>query len=673
MSTPPIPPVPAPDAAITATAAVPRLPLGRVVATERRPNTPHEFHFWTALDAPVGIGTIVRVEGHQPVEAVLPQVYGVVMEGFSYSDLDSPLHDVRGHDGQPALAASVPTERTEIRLYTAQVLRHVPEDPLQPVPLGAVYLADDHEVAVALRMDGYSSGEQRTGIPVGIYRAGGMRSPVYLDADFLVGPEAAHLNISGVSGLATKTSAIEWLLLSIFTHFPTHRGSVAAVCFNVKGPDLCFLDQPGSLSEADREVYALLGVPAAPFANVRYYAPYTARGHALNTLRSHPDLAATVTPLTWGLAEVLQFAEVLLNKDDVDAKADALIDFIRERVVGRAFEEPGFSRTHRVQSFADLDAWFREVLRKLEDANGETWRTHHAATIRKVRNRLSNLSTRCAGLVTDDGLASDLPFGSFEDRAVYVVDVANVEEDAQDLVFARVVSKLREHLERRDLGVDHVIVFVDELNKYAPHDGAETYVRKMLLDIAERGRYLGLVLFGAEQFRSQVHRRVVGNAGTTMYGRMDADELAGPGYQVLSPAVKARLATLDKGQLMVRHPHFTQPVFVRFPRPAVMTGREGVERFPQAPEPTVAQAVTRDLRSLDGSIELGWVQQTIMLYDEPVVLAARHAVLRTRPDNVKAAFARELQRRATPAPRDVEVAAPRPRALRPFLPDEYGG
>jgi hypothetical protein len=117
-------------------------------------------------------------------------------------------------------------------------------------------------------------------------------------------------------------------------------------------------------------------------------------------------------------------------------------------------------------------------------------------------------------LVTDDGMASDLPFGSFDDRTVYVVDVANVEEDAQDLVFARIVSKLREHLERRDLGVDHVIVFVDELNKYAPHDGPETYVRKMLLDIAERGRYLGLVLFGAEQFRSQVHRRVVGNAGT---------------------------------------------------------------------------------------------------------------------------------------------------------------
>src|SRR5216117_1564956 len=220
----------------------------------------------------------------------------------------------------------------------------------------------------------------------------------------------------------------------------------------------------------------------------------------------------------------------------------------------------------------------------MEKKDGESWRTHHVATIRKVRNRLSNISTRCAGLVTDSGAVSDLPFGSFTDRTVYVVDVANLEEDAQDLIFARIVTKLREHLEKRDLGVKHVVVFVDELNKYAPGDGQDTYVRKMLLDLAERGRYLGLVLFSAQQFRSQVHRRVVGNSGTSLYGRMDADELATPGYSVLSPAIKTKLATLAKGQLMVRHPHFTQQIFVRFPRPAIMRGRDGAERFPPAGE-----------------------------------------------------------------------------------------
>jgi hypothetical protein len=133
------------------------------------------------------------------------------------------------------------------------------------------------------------------------------------------------------------------------------------------------------------------------------------------------------------------------------------------------------------------------------------------------------------------------------------------------------------------------------------------------------------------------------------------------------------MATLDKGQLMVRHPHFTQPVFVRFPRPSVMSGREGVERFPQAPEPSLAQAVTRELRRLDETIDLGFVQHTILLYDEPVVLAARNAVIRTRPDDVKRAFARELARRSRPSASDAEAVTPRPRALRSFSPDEYGG
>jgi len=622
------------------------VPVGRVVATERKPNTPHEFHFLATVEAPVGIGVIVRVDG-APAET---RAYGVVVEGVRYAE-DFP----------------------EVRIYTAQVLRHVPEEPLQPVALGNVYLAGADEVALALRMDGYCGAGNNTAIPVGVYRAAGFTAPVYLDADFLLGPEAAHLNISGMSGLATKTSAIEFLLQSTFAHFPKSKGSIAAVCFNVKGPDLLFLDKGGPLTDTDLALYEALDVPPTPFAHVEYFAPYTARGLQLNTLRTHPDVADAVRPLTWGLGEVLQFADVLLNKDDIDAKADALIDFIRERVVGKTFEEKGFTRVHVVQSFADLDAWFRDVLKKLEDGHGDTWRTHHAATVRKVRNRLSNLSTRCAGLVTDDGVISDLPFGSFSDRTVYVVDVARVEEDAQDLVFARIVSELREHLERRDLGVDHVVVFVDELNKYAPIDGAETYVRKMLLDISERGRYLGLVLFGAQQFRSQVQRRVVGNAGTALYGRMDADELATSGYHVFSPAVKARLATLDKGQLMVRHPHFAQPIFVRVPRPAVMSGREGVERFPPAPEPSLAIAVARDLHRLDAAIDLAWTQQAILLFEEPAVLAARNAVLRARPADVKAAFTRELNRRARPTAHVVEQVSPKPRSLRGFSPDEYGG
>jgi DNA helicase HerA-like ATPase len=512
--------------------------------------------------------------------------------------------------------------------------------------MGEVFLAEEADVAAALRMDAYLKEGSNTGIPIGVYRAGATDSTIFLDADFLLGPEAAHLNISGMSGLATKTSAVEWLLSSVFAHFPESKGSIAAVCFNVKGPDLLFLDQPATrLEDSDRALYEKMEVKAEPFENVRYFAPYNAKGFSLNTLRSNEALAHNLSPLTWGLQEVLQYAEVLLNKDDLDAKADALIDFISERVVNRTMEKEGpLSRTHTVESFADLEAWFRDLLQGMERLNNESWRTHHIATIRKVRNRLSNISTRCAGLVTDTGDVSDLPFGSFQDRAVYVVDVASLEEDAQDLIFARIVSRLREHLERRDLGVKNLIVFVDELNKYAPGDGQDTYVRKMLLDIAERGRYLGLVLFSAQQFRSQVHRRVVGNSGTALYGRMDADELATPGYSVLSPATRTKLATLEKGQLMVRHPNFTQPIFVRFPRPAVLQGREGAERFPQATEVTLEAAIYRSLHALDPEVTLGWVKDHAALYDEEELIAAKNATVLARPSNVRAFFRSRLKK-----------------------------
>ena len=382
-------------------------------------------------------------------------------------------------------------------------------------------------------------------------------------------------------------------------------------------------------------MYSKLDVACQPFEKVKYYAPFKSDRVNLNTLRNHPDLVADVTPLSWGLKDILQYTEVVLNRDDVDAKADALIQFINQRVVDQQSEVGNELIT--VNNFQDLNRWFDMVLREMEESNRSEWKTHHYATIRKVNNRLTNLSNRYKGLISPDEFSSDLPWGDFEDKTVYVVDVANIEPQAQDLAFTRIVSQLRQRLEKGDLGVKHVIVVVDELNKYAPSDGQDSYLKQTLLDISERGRYLGLVLFSAQQFRSQVQKRIVGNSATCVFGRMDMDELATPGYQVLTSATKEKLATLSKGQLMIRHPHFNQAIFVKFPRPNVLRGPDGIKMFPCSDDLSLDEAVYRNLSKIDNSITRNEIKDVVTQTgdEEEIIRAMNFAIQKKAADPAK--------------------------------------
>jgi len=626
-------------------------PIGRVVATERQPNTAYEFHFWATTDAPIGIGTLVKVASGERA------VWGVVTEGYRYNDVANPLADYLGFDGDPRLP--LPTHRTEIRLYRAAVLRHYPEQPVQPVPIAPVYLASAADVHYALRIDEIPD-ERR--VPVGVYESGTSLVPIYLDADFLLGPEAGHLNVTGTSGLAAKTSAIQFLISAIFQRV---RGKeVAVICFNVKGGDLLFIDQPPSrpLEARDLEVYQTLGVEPRPFERVEYYAPFRADRVNLATLRTHPHLQANVRPLLWGMRDVMRYVEVLLNKDDVDAKADAFLQFLRQRVIepgefafteeeAAILQERGLPTKLVVRSFSDLVHWFDLVLKYMELKNQSQWRSFAVHTIRKIQNRLVNLTTRFAGLVCEGDGSMDLPWGAFEDRTVYVIDVANVSSEAQDLIFTRVIAELRERMEQRKLGVDSVVVVVDELNQYAPNTTRETYVMRTLRDICARGRYLGLVLFGAQQFRSQVDRQVVGNCSTALYGRIEMEELAQPGYAIFGNAAKEKLGALAPGEMLVRHPYFNQPIFVRFPRPALMRGQDGLRHYPPAPDIPLEDAVWQNLRRLNPTLERNAVADRIARThnhlgepDRERVVEAMHQVLLSKPapEAVLSVFERAL-------------------------------
>ena len=103
---------------------------------------------------------------------------------------------------------------------------------------------------------------------------------------------------------------------------------------------------------------------------------------------------------------------------------------------------------------------------------------------------------------------------------------------------------------------------------------------------------------------------------------------------------------------MVRHPHFTQPIFVRFPRPAVMRGRDGAERFPQAADVPFHEAVLRSLRTLDPSLTMQWLQDVVSVHEDELVLRARNATLRERPSDVRKFF--QAQFRAVLAPQTTQ-------------------
>src|SRR5205814_701600 len=84
-------------------------------------------------------------------------------------------------------------------------------------------------------------------------------------------PRGAHVNISGVSGVATKTTYALFLLYALFHSEVLGRSGVntKAIVFNVKGEDLMWLDTPNRrLSERDRAEYDLLGLPAGAFESV---------------------------------------------------------------------------------------------------------------------------------------------------------------------------------------------------------------------------------------------------------------------------------------------------------------------------------------------------------------------------------------------------------------------
>jgi len=472
-------------------------------------------------------------------------------------------------------SGALPAEVCEVAEVT--VTRVEPELYVPPLPGATVSRAVGAEREAALYFDEMGSSR----VPVGFGRDG---QPVFVNFEFIDGTRGAHVSISGVSGIATKTSFAMFLLHSI-----TNCGVLAgeahntkALVFSVKGEDLLFLDYANSrLTPAQAARYADLGLPATPFGNVRVFAPPRPDDPS-----GTPDVHArdrAVSPFFWTIAEFCElellpfvFADAederaqytmliaqvaaRLRRDAVKAGADGAV-----RIVG---VDPANDKI--VRTFGDLVGLLEAELG--DDRTRGSWVAGSTvmgsinALLRRLRSAVVPL-----GVIVRGDLAHRGERSITTSRAqVTVIDLHNLPDRAQRFVVGVTLRAEFARKERQGTARPLMFVMLDELNKYAPREG-DSPIKQILLDLAERGRSLGVILIGAQQTASEVERRILANCAIRVAGRLDAAEALRPEYGYLPPAQRQRATLAKPGTMFIAQPDIPVPLAVDFPFPAWAT------------------------------------------------------------------------------------------------------
>ncbi|HEV7708604.1 MAG TPA: ATP-binding protein, partial [Asanoa sp.] len=430
-------------------------------------------------------------------------------------------------------------------------------------------------------------------IPMGTGRDG---IPVYLNADFLDGQRGAHVSISGISGVATKTSFATFLLYSVF-----HSGALGgdavnakALIFNVKGEDLLFLDHPNiKLDDKTTAAYAALGLPAKPFSDVRVYAP-PRMGDSSGT----PDVNSRMSGVDsfyWTLEEFCAdrlLPYVFADADDERQQYTMVVHAVTAHLARHAVPADGGVAVDgtRLSSYADLADFVVAQLSDDETRFAWTGSSVGMGTVNAFARRLI-ASKRDLGRLIRGDLATRRPhqINTDESAQVTVVDLHNLPDRAQRFVVGVTLKKEFERKEKKGTAKPLLFVVLDELNKYAPREGSSP-IKEVLLDIAERGRSLGVILVGAQQTASEVERRIVTNSAVRVVGRLDAAEASRPEYGFLPPAQRQRVLLAKPGTMFVNQPDIPVPLCVEFPFPAWATRHSEAGPAPAASLRSITQS-----------------------------------------------------------------------------------
>lgn len=554
--------------------------IGYVLGTQEA--TPLEF--WVAVlpNHVLRLDDVVEVQSQRPDGDGIVKFFGVV-------DYVRTLHEGTQFDTDTFLVknGSLPVNVS----YAAhiQVTRIEPEEYLPPQPGDAVQIAVDESLKCALHFDG-----MQKPISAGIMRSG---SPAYLNFEFIDGTNGAHVNISGVSGVATKTSYALFLLHSIFNSaaLGPYRANTKALIFNVKGEDLFFLDKANNkFSENNSAQYRKLGIPAEPFKDVHFCAAPRKTNHDVDP---HLDQRAdNISVYLWSIREFSRerlFSFLFAGEDLERSNLGFLVSIVEERL-GRIAEENDRSDKKVKGVHLDVEPFgstnktkittFRDLIEFLEDKLVEnvdnSWLGRNApATAEALMRRLWGIREEIGHLIRGDLPPEQIAKYKLDPLApahqLTIVDINKLRGKAQKFVVGVLLKKLFYEKEKRG---QYPVIFIvlDELNKYAPREGRSP-IKNLLVEIAERGRSLGIILIGAQQTASEVERRVVGQAAIRVAGRLDSAEAERPEYNFLTGACRKRSLLLKSGSMFIHQPEVPSPILVNFPFPPYATRASEIE------------------------------------------------------------------------------------------------
>lgn len=563
---------------------MPNIIIGRVLATEKNPTTIDDFTFWTDPELILNPFDIVKV---QHVNNSFS--YGVIEDIAHITDAASFLTNFISSDFGD-VNAEENTLRVGMNYVTAKVVCNT-ENIYIPLQSNAkVMLATAEEINYALGLNdirnplvcGYLEMYE------GTKDCEKVTLPVNLNSKFIIGPEGAHLNISGISGLASKTSYAMFLLKAIQDSYMKKgsknedEDSVAFVLFNVKGKDLLAIDQlndfsgernPEKARKETLERYEKLGLSAEPFKNVQYYYPYSIpKSHHWNTYMTPEEVEDNIKKKKAKKYKYIYKYDkenldlMFANIDDSTQTMESIISYIMSG-------QGKFNQVSDWQVFLEAvkEKCSTETSGKDKEIPVASWRKFY----RIINKSITDNKIFARDIREDEGetrIGDALKY--IKKNEVHVIDIAKLSEDKQAYVFGdaiRTIYDLQLGQYAGEEGVNppsRVVIFIDELNKYASKETPKNSpILRQVLDVAERGRSLGVVLFAAEQFRSAIHDRVTGNCSTHAYGRTNSIEVTKSDYKSIPSVYKTMMTRLKQGEYIIQNPIFRSLLNIKFPKP----------------------------------------------------------------------------------------------------------